>query len=1578
MKRPLPQTLIRQYGESRGLSLALSFLFGMAFGGCAAPLDFSTTAQTHIDPVGTQVSQQEALQGVKISFHYSDYYTLTNPNSSNCAGDVRYLYDPMAIILPTAQSIPSGGYGTLGIPGLQVETSTTGAQSPMMLPKAASGPDETIRPTFIKNVAVDLTDANAHVPQNLAYSCSIGSGVSATPVSSCATFDYGALGGVSTSLGGSLFLFGGIQDYNYAGRLPASVTGFNFQGSAVSCGQVLASAGATSCSTGVYTLGVNRLPPSVFATSPDLVPGLAGGTAPTEAISTWANLSAAMDYTGPKASAGASASYDAGIQKILLFGGSAPLDGLSSTAPGVTTYDTWAYDLKAQSWSELNANIYVLNSIMNLYDTALDIRAAGGAPANGADKVAPFPNKIPKSIEPRGLFGYVAVPGMAMNLDAMTKNGTMTAGLIDSTDRLLIIGGYGNGVTYSETHRFNPTYGPDIMDGYPGGIHINYGTAATNGLDVPSNPAYQWIDSYHTQVLSNSYGSQFPYDIGVRYSSGSSLFSPDFPPLSSGPKGGDGAYNTAFAPLVNIGAAEGIKGTGYVLAAGGFQAGLTNNVKMPATTTAANAGCTTDGAAVAANGANATLHCGGGLSILTRYYDYTLDRGTTDEGRSDHWGVVTNLTNPLSTPITPAVWTQQLEDTTSNSDSSTAQTVPWVGGATMLPGFDLTTNDVVFFGGMDCSQYLISDGGACAFSSNPGPGNPGRYWSMGANPGKAITTHADKIQAPTAMTTPPPALAGMASARGLDPKGNILILAWGGAKDQATIGGANAVYYFDSTKIWTTATPATANDVVKAATGSAIPAELINASMVFSHVTHKFYVFGGYDVTSSLSKGDTWELTVSATADSDGACQGGAGHYCTFTWRKLTADQNNTGGALSCYPSCPQARRSHRIAEVNYDNKNPGGMNAPITGEQTCTATSPCSYGIFMEGGTNDGFHFLSDRWMFDPTANGGAGHWQMMGDLPPRTLASMTSVDYTIQSTGIPAHRAVLFGGETGLHSPEMAATEASNSSTRYFVPPTLGDTWIFDYDNSSWNRVQLLGKGYEAFLAIPDAGASEIERRQAYVATGPDTFGGSAIGSDGNGKTISELSPPPLSGAVMVTRTMAPPSGLTATTPLRKLSLPEVYLIGGRTKKGAFNTLDHVYKFCIASTGEAFTGDSPSIPNNNDYICDAYDTSTNTLSPNPQPGYVGRWLRKAPEGTGMTSSAVGSFMGAGAYDPIRDRIVLFGGLTGTTNVTDAANTYASAAVYEYTPPQPSLSSVTAHPRDGRWSFVPNCGPYDAPEARYGHSMAYDTLNQSLILTGGYDTFGKPLTQTIISSSGKSYQIPEVWTGTYYASNVEDGSLNTKNPGVLVSNAPCYYWKPITTFGNSFDVPTQAPPETGLSHAASVFIPSTGYNTGYYTLMDNACEKEGPIANGDPAINKLLAGGAYIDIDRNALGANENLLLTLTFLPLGTKNLRPDGQAFTHSESAVFKVHLIKTGQTADVLQSIQQPRHLAYADSITQYPEVAQSLSIIAPPTGQIMQEQVLIPLSMDPGIDRIRIERYSGSGILLDASVFRMGSK
>jgi hypothetical protein len=249
----------------------------------------------------------------------------------------------------------------------------------------------------------------------------------------------------------------------------------------------------------------------------------------------------------------------------------------------------------------------------------------------------------------------------------------------------------------------------------------------------------------------------------------------------------------------------------------------------------------------------------------------------------------------------------------------------------------------------------------------------------------------------------------------------------------------------------------------------------------------------------------------------------------------------------------------------------------------------------------------------------------------------------------------------------------------------------------------------------------------------------------------------------------------------------------------------------------------------------------------------------------------------------------------------------------------------------------------------------------------------GQPLTQEV-SLNGTVIDMPEVWSGRYVVddlptSDAEYGDIDRSGgtPG------PCYLWRKKSVFGNSRYIESQQPLEGSVSYAATTFIPSGGYNTGYYSLFDSACAKQGPINTPDTTVNKLLAGGVYIDLDRSRMGRRENLVLNLTFIALGPNQQRPDGARFDNAESAQLKVHLVRTGLSLDAIQSTLQPRHLAYA-SLETYPEIVQTLAVLAPPASGLRQEQIILPIGADSTIDRIRIERYSGSAILIDASVFR----
>tara|TARA_Y100000590_G_scaffold468295_1_gene650555 strand:+ start:2996 stop:4027 length:1032 start_codon:yes stop_codon:yes gene_type:complete len=170
------------------------------------------------------------------------------------------------------------------------------------------------------------------------------------------------------------------------------------------------------------------------------------------------------------------------------------------------------------------------------------------------------------------------------------------------------------------------------------------------------------------------------------------------------------------------------------------------------------------------------------------------------------------------------------------------------------------------------------------------------------------------------------------------------------------------------------------------------------------------------------------------------------------------------------------------------------------------------------------------------------------------------------------------------------------------------------------------------------------------------------------------------------------------------------------------------------------------------------------------------------------------------------------------------------------------------------------------------------------------------------------------------------------------------------------------------------------------YLLLDYFCVEQGPVNLPDPEVNKLLAGGIDIDLDRSAIDSTEDILISVLLYPFSTENLRPvvdedtedltgaTDYVFSNRQSARFDVHLFKTGMTEANLKSKAQPRYLFFSNE-TAYPKHIKRLATLAPPGGSPQERQVYIPLSKFPTADRIRIERYSGSGLIASVSVFRM---
>lgn len=1524
--------MIRFFGALNTLKIRIKFLILLGaiteLAGCAADLSALISAPSKLTK--DQIVAQ-GLKGTKILFNYQDFYTVVSPNpGTGCPGDIINFYDYLA-------ANPVGA-------------------TPRKLTSSVTNPNQTVRPSFIKNISVDLTDSNSTSPRNAAMSCSYGPSSGGTAASSCSAFDWSATLGTDSALGGQLLILGGTQSNN-------ATSSSDPIGYTLHCDPNL-----RNCNPLLASMAINSLPSTAAGTSQ--ASGILPSPLPSTGISTWSNLTDNLNSsstptsftkskltwgTTPQGISAAASTFDLPAKNLLIFGGSSYRSSSTGSRWFPTTFDTWTLNSTTGQWTSIASLPTIADGITQAFDS-------NSAALSATTQLIP----INRRDQGRALFGMTATTGMAISQLGTSGNVGASHPLesppinspIDTTERILITGGLCNNSSLicSDTLKFNPTYGPEHIDALKTDFSIKQ--------NIQTGPD-QWIDSYHTQTMSNTaQAPSYPSQLSPYFPTPSLIPSPPIPNTL----GQFGTYGFGMVPIMNTSSGPGQPITGDYFA---FGAG-SNPTAATGPNTPGASYLLTAGGFYGFSGAPPTSNtpagpctnqqmCGG-LNLFLKWSEIT---NTAAEAIGTNFISLANFIDPNASQAAPGNWS-------SYTDTSLS---PWFGAGVLVKGLKSLSNDVVYFGGSTCSDFLNPTSAIfCAWDTTgaSGPASPtnvGKYYQYGTPTGPTLPGNilSAAPTTTTAMIGTLPTNAGMAAARGLDPEGNPLVVAWGGMSSRNKIDSSSAKIYYlydnNSAATPTTApTPTWGSDSAPSSVTGGPPNPLVHASLVFSHVTGKFYIFGGYDpsITAPASNAvaNTWELSFSITSPRNCGITGG----CKFTWRQLTP---------SCYPNCtqPPARWGHRSVEANYHY-----FNAPY--EPSCSdKTKPCSFGIFMEGGqASNTLQFLSDRWMFDPTGNPTLsstgtlqpqGHWQLMGELPPRSFASMTQIDYQTIS-GQNQHIGLLFGGETGLQNPSFY------SSGNYYVPPTLGDTWMYDFNTSAWNRVKLLGARYNTW---PKTTLSQVSSRAGSSTTDPTTY---------------VLTPPPLSGSIMVTRTLSRPNHL-VTDSAQNLQLPEVFLIGGRNKEGKYNPFSQVYKFCAGSTGEkqmrAIQGQPA--PSSDDASCDAYDPTLNPNSPNPQSGYVGRWLLKAPitpvsgiSGSTPTPSQLASFLGAGAYDPLHDLIVVYGGLTAAPSasttasfssfaVTDSSQrsvNNSDGGIFEYTPPSKTATSVD-NLKNGQWNYIPSCNA-SVPASRYGHSLVYDSTHQNLIMTGGFNVFGNLLTQLEAPNAGGSpYFIPEVWTAT----RIDDFSTTDPTTGLPSTNLgnvfPCYYWSQINQFGNQVGTRINQPLQTGVAHASTFYISPSGYNTGFYTLNGPQCASGGTVTGTDQNI-----GGIYIDIDRTQLNPSENLLLNVTLLPLGASNVDSMGDSITSAQSARFRVTLVQTGQNINQLLGQTQPRAVSYSDT-SSYPIRAYDIANLAPPLGQIREEQIFVPLSMDPRVDRIRIERVSGSGIIFGASLARL---
>jgi hypothetical protein len=239
--------------------------------------------------------------------------------------------------------------------------------------------------------------------------------------------------------------------------------------------------------------------------------------------------------------------------------------------------------------------------------------------------------------------------------------------------------------------------------------------------------------------------------------------------------------------------------------------------------------------------------------------------------------------------------------------------------------------------------------------------------------------------------------------------------------------------------------------------------------------------------------------------------------------------------------------------------------------------------------------------------------------------------------------------------------------------------------------------------------------------------------------------------------------------------------------------------------------------------------------------------------------------------------------------------------------------------------------------------------------------------------------------TATYYPDTVS-GTLQSdacSYRGVANSSlpSPCADFDPVAT--GLPTTPTPPPPYVSPTPLPSPTpeVAATPSSTpyfeghGFYRVRDEWCIRQGPIISPSEELTKSRIGGVNIDLDRTQLGASEDLLMVLTYHALDQNASWPSAHA--SFDRTILEVNLVTTQLSLDLLLGSKQPRPWSDHGN-TEMPVQISRLVQLEDPFGSLRSESVVIPLSQNALVDRIRIERVRGSFHLYQVDLYRLGNR
>jgi hypothetical protein len=275
-----------------------------------------------------------------------------------------------------------------------------------------------------------------------------------------------------------------------------------------------------------------------------------------------------------------------------------------------------------------------------------------------------------------------------------------------------------------------------------------------------------------------------------------------------------------------------------------------------------------------------------------------------------------------------------------------------------------------------------------------------------------------------------------------------------------------------------------------------------------------------------------------------------------------------------------------------------------------------------------------------------------------------------------------------------------------------------------------------------------------------------------------------------------------------------------------------------------------------------------------------------------------------------------------------------------------------------------------------------------------GYDASYEPL-RSYVDAGSLARTVRPIWlknasldmTFTHYddaeAGQLESDACSDRGYGSRKPSACAEFDRAdgvITNLPSLLPVssPTPAPSPTPAAYPAF-----SASNTGFYRTKDGYCEGQGPIESTGIPTTKTYVGGIDIDLDRSRIASSENFYFALTYHSMGPEygapgavTPWPDSDLSPEDESLI-RVRLISTGLGHSFLTQILQPRSF-FNFNASNSTVVFEDLHTFQDEFRGIRTEGFVVPLSVFPSVDRIRIERIRGTAYLYQLDLYRLGPR